>query len=161
MTPEAVAATLRAFVQASGALSASALVEAGTIDVEADGSASLEPPDSPVAEPLDADGAEPLPLGVALTPAPPFDVNAATGEVGAPFGVLEAVARGVRELAAALGGRSVVVVRLPVLDEQTPFAIAAREGDGLVVVIGEEQYAMAEGWPDDGATPPPGPSDGG
>ena len=150
MTAETVAATLHAFVASSGALGASALVDAGTVDVEADGSASLEPPGSPVAEPLDARSAEPLALDVALSPAPPFAVNSATGEVSAPMGVLEAVAEGVRALAASLGDRSVVVVRFGVLDGETPFALAAREGEGMVVVIGDDQYE----WPDGDGAPP-------
>src|SRR4051794_32432967 len=119
--PEGVAATLRAFVTASGALGASALVEAGTVDVEADGSASLEPAASPVAEPLDATAGKPLALGLEVRALPPFAVDAASGEVSAPLGALEHAAEGVRALAGALGGRSVVVVRFPVVDGETPF----------------------------------------
>ena len=147
MTAEAVAATLRAYVSATGALGATALTEAGTVDVEADGSASLEPAGSPVAEPLDALATAPFALEAEVGPLAPFAVDAERGEVSAQFGALEQAADGVRALAAALGGRSVVVVRFPVLDEDTPFALAAREGEGLIVVIGDEQYEMAADWP--------------
>src|SRR5439155_1159017 len=50
-------------------------------------------------------------------------------------------------LAAALGGRSVALVRFPAADGETPFALAARQGEGLVVVIGDEQYEMDPAWP--------------
>ena len=52
-----------------------------------------------------------------------------------------------RALAAALGGRSVALVRFPAADGETPFALAARQGEGLVVVIGDEQYEMDPVWP--------------
>ena len=159
MRPETAAATIRAFVSASGALGASALTDAGTVDVEGDGSASLQPPDSPVAEPLDALAGEPLTLGVEVAPLAPFAVDAERGEVSGALGALERAAEGVRALAAALGGRSVVVVRFPVADDETPFALAAREGEGegMIVVIGDAQYEMAPEWP--GGAPAPGPSD--
>ena len=145
--PQAVAATLLGYVRASGALGASALVDEGTIDVDADGSASVEPPGSPVAEPLDPTAGEPLPLPLTVRELPPFRVDAEAGEVSGPLGALEHLAEGVRALAAALGGRSVALVRFPVADGETPFALAARQGEGLVVVIGDEQYEMDPAWP--------------
>jgi hypothetical protein len=144
---ETVAATLLAYVSASGALGATAVVDAGTVDVEADGSASLEPPESPVAEPLDAQSAPPLDLGVGVRALPPFEVDAEAGEVTGAMGALEHFADGVRALAATLGGRSVALVRFPATDGETPFALAARDGEGLVVVIGDDQYEMDPGWP--------------
>jgi len=148
MNAETVAATLDAYVRASGALGATAVVEAGTVDVEADGSASLEPPESPLAEPLDAQGAEPLGLEMEVRALPPFAVDAERGEVTGAMGALEHFAEGVRALAAALGSGSVVLVRFPATDGETPFALAAREGEGLVVVIGDDQYQMEPQWPD-------------
>ena len=145
--PQTIAATLLRYVRASGALGASALVDAGTVDVEADGSASVEPADSPVAEPLDATAAEPLPLSVAVRELPPLRVDAEAGEVSGPLGALEHLAEGVRALAAALGGRSVALVRFPAADGETPFALAARQGEGIVVVIGDDQYEMDPAWP--------------
>jgi hypothetical protein len=53
----------------------------------------------------------------------------------------------VRALAATLGGHSVALVRFPAADGETPFALAAREGEGLVVVIGDDQYQMDLSWP--------------
>ena len=147
MNAETVAATLYAYVTASGALGATAVVEPGTVDVEADGSASLEPPDSPLAEPLDAQGADALDLGIDVRSLPPFVVDVEAGEVTGAMGALEHFAEGVRALAAALGGGSVVLVRFPAADGETPFALAAREGEGLVVAIGDDQYQMNVEWP--------------
>jgi hypothetical protein len=145
--PQTAAATLLAYVSASGALGATAVIEAGTVDVEADGSASLEPPESPLAEPLDAHASAPLGLGVQVRALPPFAVDAEAGEVTGAMGALEHFAEGVRALAAALGGRSVALVRFPATDGETPFALAARDGEGLVVVIGDDQYEMDPSWP--------------
>jgi hypothetical protein len=145
--PPTVAATLWAYVAASGALGASAVVEAGTVDVEADGSASLEPAGSPIAEPLDPHAAPPLNLGLAVRALQPFHVDPEAGEVSGGLGDLEHLAEGVRAVATALGARSVTLVRFPTADGETPFALAAREGEGLVVVIGDEQYEMSPGWP--------------
>src|SRR4051794_25564024 len=152
--PATVAATLRAFVRASGALGATAVVEAGRIEVEPDGAASFEPAGSPVDEPLDAGDAEALELGVEVEAVPPLAVNEAAGEINAPLGILEQAALGVRALATALGEGSVALVRFPVLDGETPFALSARQGEGMIVVIGEDHYRMAEGWPSDDAPPP-------
>jgi len=139
MTPEAVAALLLAYVRASGALRASALIDAGTVDADADGSVALEPADSPISEPLEP--GPPATLGFEVRSMPPFRVAEATGEVSAPFGALEHVADGVAALARAIGEQSVVLVEYPT-DDETPFAISAREGEGIVVVIGEDSYRL-------------------
>ena len=139
MTAAEVAGTLLAFVRASGALRAAAMVEEGTIDALADGSVALERAGSPIAEPLEP--GEPAELGVEVREQPPFRVAEATGEVSAPFGALEQIADGVEALAHVIGGRSVVLVEFPT-DDETPFAISAREGEGIVVVIGEDSYRL-------------------
>jgi hypothetical protein len=139
VTAEEVAATLLAYVRASGAVRASALVEAGTIDVDGDGSAALERPGSPIAEPLDP--GSPAQLGVEISTLPPFRVDGETGEVAAPFGALEQVAEAVQALARVVGAPAVVLVEYPT-DDETPFALSAREGEGVVVVIGEDSYRL-------------------
>jgi hypothetical protein len=148
VTAEQVAATLLAYVRASGASGASAVVDAGTVDVEEDGSASVERPGSPIAEPLDPGTAPALELGTEIRALPPFEVDQASGEVSAPIGALAHLAEGVRALASTFGAPSVALVRFPTRDGETPFALAAREGEGLVVVIGDDQYEMSAQWPD-------------
>ena len=139
MTPADVAATLLAYVRASGALRAVAMLEEGTVDAYADGSVAFEPAGSPLAEPLEpGDAAD---LGVEVRALPPFRVREATGEVAAPLGALEHVAQAVEAIARLLGGRSVVLVEYET-DDDTPFALSAREGEGLVAVIGEDRYAI-------------------
>src|SRR5438132_332680 len=57
----------------------------------------------------DRAGVAPLPVDLPkAVPATAIDVDPERGEVEAPIGVLEALARGVLELAAHLGGRTVV-----------------------------------------------------
>ena len=148
--PATVAATLDAFVRATGAEGASAMIPTGIVEVDDEGSASFEPADSPMAEPLDPHDGEPLELGLAVRKLPPFGVNAETGEVSAPMGALEHLAEGIRAIAGALGDNSVALVRFPATDGETPFALAARQGEGLVVVIGDEQYEMDPAWPGPG-----------
>lgn len=145
-SPEAVAATLLFYVRASGALEASAVAEDGAlVEVGASGSASVERIGG-VSEPLDPAAALAADLGVRVRALPPVEVDAATGQVGAPLGGLQHMADGVRALARALGPAAVALVRFPTVDGVTDFAISAREGDGLVVVIGDDQYEMDAGW---------------
>lgn len=139
MTPETVAALLLAYVRASGALRASAMTEAGTVDADADGSVALERTGSPIAEPLEP--GPPAQLGFEVRSLPPFRVAEATGEVSAPFGAVEHLADTVAALARTIGADSVVLVEFPT-DDETPFAVSAREGEGIVVVIGEDSYRL-------------------
>ena len=78
--------------------------------------------------------------------AAPFVVTPDTGEVSGPLGALEGVAAAVRDLAAELGAPSVVLAELPTTDDET-LAISARADEGLIVVIGDEQYEMDADWP--------------
>jgi hypothetical protein len=137
MTAETAAATLLAYVRATGAERASAIVEAGIVDVAAPDVAFLQRTEEHEPEALDP--GEALELGVETEPLPPFRVDVERGEVDAPLGALERFADGVRALARALGPGTVALVAAPTSDG-TPFALSAREGEGLVVVIGDDQY---------------------
>lgn len=145
--PDVVAATLLSYLASSGALVATALTEVGTITADVTGSVLLERADAPGPEPLDPGAARPLALEAQVRTLPPFDVDPVAAEVRAPLGALEHVAEGVRALARAFGGRSVALVQFPTADEETPFALSARDGEGIVVVIGDEQFEMAREWP--------------
>lgn len=144
---ETIAATLLAYVRASGALMATAAVEGATVTADVSGDVLVEREEAPGPEPLDAADAPPLDLGLELRALPPFDVDERTGEVRGMIGALEHFAEGVAALARALGGRSVALVQFPTVDEETPFALSAREGEGIVVVVGDEQYEMSPDWP--------------
>ena len=146
-----VAATLRSYVSRSGTLQAVAATPAGLVTCDATGRVTLQEPDSDE-DPVELDWrqAQPLDLGVELRRLPPFDVDAAKGEVTNVLGGLEHVADGVGALAAAFGAPIAVLVWLPTADEETTLVISGREGEGLVVVIDDEQYELGsghEGWP--------------
>lgn len=142
-----VAATLRSYVSKSGMAEAMALVEDDVV-VRCDGRGrvTVERGEEGEPEPVDHRGAEAVPIDLELKRLPPFAVDAATGEVSGPLGGLEHVALGVLRLSRALGGFSVAIAIVPTTDD-TPLAISARDGEGVVVVIGDEQFEMDEGWP--------------
>lgn len=146
-----VAATLRSYVSKSGMLEAMALVEDDVV-VRCDGRGRVvvERGEDGEPEPVDHRAAEPLPIDLELKRLPPFAVDQATGEVSGPLGGLEHVALGVLRLSRALGGFSVAIAIVPTTDD-TMLAISARDGEGVVVVIGDEQFEMDEGWPPDPA----------
>lgn len=143
-----VGATLRSYVRGSGALEATAVVEGAVVTCDDRGHVTVERADAPdVEEPLDVHGVAVAPLGMELKRLPPFDVDPVSGEVTGMIGGLEHVAEGVQALMRAVGGRSVAFARFPAADGETPFALSAREGEGMVVVIGDEHFEMEEGWP--------------
>jgi hypothetical protein len=81
---------------------------------------------------------------------PPFDVDAATGEVSSPLGGLEHYAIAVRELAAILGGDNVALASWETTTPDAPLSITARGSeDALVLAIGEDEFEMEAGWPVD------------
>jgi hypothetical protein len=88
-------------------------------------------------------GAAPHPLPE-LRPAPPTAIamDPETGELEAPLGTMQNLARGVLALATAFGGRSVASVDFPTRDPSLPMTIAAREGEPLVVAAGENRFEL-------------------
>src|SRR3954454_4421010 len=77
-----------------------------------------------------------------------------TGELEAPLGTVQNLARGVLALATAFGGRSVASVDFPTRDPALPMTIAAREGEPLVVAAGDSRCELppeAVGWAPPGA----------
>jgi hypothetical protein len=73
---------------------------------------------------------------------PPFEVNRQDGSVAGALGGLELLGRAVRDLAGLLPGRSVVAVDYETTDPETPLGIAGRAGEALVVLIGDEEFAL-------------------
>jgi len=149
---DVVVATLRAYLERSKAIRAIVLLDRG------DDRAPLML-DCPAGEPVEvaegerttvlagaAAAAEPLPLGD-VRAMPAVEVDAGSASIAALPGVMEHAARGVRDLAAALGGRTVVTVQLATTDAETPLAVAARTGEPVVLVLGDEQFPMPEDWP--------------
>jgi hypothetical protein len=152
---DVVVVTLREFLHRSGAVRAVAVVDrepgegAAVVDcgrlqpIEVDyGDHVVHLPHS-----IELD-VEPAPLPD-MRLLPPFEVDAAQAEIAAPIGGVAHLAAGVRDLAAALGGRNVAMAQFATNDPQAPLAITAR-ADGsepIVLALGEEEYPMEPGWP--------------
>jgi hypothetical protein len=145
--PDSVAATLAAFLAASGARAATAVLDAdgGPVLVECDatdGASVTEGEDARPAAP-----AAPLPLPH-LHRFELIEVDAQAAEITAPMGAVAHLAGATAELAASLGGRSVLTAEFATTDPLAPLTIAARPGEPIVLAIGEEQFAMPDGWPE-------------
>jgi hypothetical protein len=144
--PDSVAATLAAFLAGSGARAATAVLdtEGGPVLVECDtteGAFVTEDEDPRPAMP-----ALPLPLPH-LHSFPLLEVDAARAQITAPMGAIAHLAGATAELAATLGGRSVLTAEFATTDPVAPLTIAARAGEPIVLALGEEQFEMPEGWP--------------
>ena len=145
---EAVAATLRDFVDRAGALRAVALLDRGPdaapvlVDCAADGAVEVEAAGEVRAVSPAADVA-PL-VAPHVRPLPPMDVDAGSGEVTGTIGGLQHLATAVGELAAALGGRSVATVQFATTDPDTPLAVSARAGEAPVVALGDRTFTLPD-----------------
>jgi xanthine/CO dehydrogenase XdhC/CoxF family maturation factor len=73
---------------------------------------------------------------------PPFDVDPQDGRIAGALGGLELLGRAIRDLAALLPGRSVVAADYETTDPETPLGIAGRAGETLVVLLGDEEFAL-------------------
>lgn len=87
----------------------------------------------------------PLPLPE-LRPAPAtaLQVDPVTGELAAPLGVVANLGEALLGLAAAFGGRSVATADFPTRDGDRPLTIAARQGEPIVLAVGEEQFVLSQ-----------------
>ncbi len=73
---------------------------------------------------------------------PPFEVDGTVGQVTGPLGGVEALARGLAAIAAALGGRSVALALFATTDADTPLGIAARVDEPPLLTIGDQQFHL-------------------
>ena len=64
------------------------------------------------------------------------------GVVACMIGGLELLGCAIRDLAALLPGRSVVAADYETTDPQTALGIAGRAGEPLVVLVGDEEFAL-------------------
>lgn len=145
---------LREFLHRSGALRAVAVValedDTAVVDV-----ARLQPVEVTIGErvvqlphALELDAAALLVPEVKQLPA--FEVDQATGEVRSPLGGLEHYAIAVRDLAGILGEENVALASWETTDPEIPLSITARASeDALVLALGEEEFEMEPGWPQD------------
>ena len=147
MELEEVGATLRSFVSKSGALQAVAATPIGIVTCDGTGAVSFQESDEAEPVAVDVAGVAPATLDMELKRLPPFVVDELRGEVHGPLGGLEHVAEGVLSLTRALGAPSAAMTWPPATDEETQFVVSGRDGEGVVVVIGDESFTMDEGWP--------------
>lgn len=148
--PEVVAATLQAFLSACGGERACAILDRGdapALLVETGAAGAAEVTEGEDVRPLLA-APEPLPLPH-VHAFGPLEVDATRAEVTAPMGAVAHLAGAVRELARRLGGRSVLTVEWPTTDPDTPFAVAARGEEPVVLALGDEPFEMPGDWPGD------------
>lgn len=150
--PGAVEAAVREFLHRAGALRVTVLVDRGparspmVVDALDDGTLEVEL--GPGEEGPGQDGAPaavPVPDVRAM---PPLHVTRTAEGVDLPLVQLAYLAGHVRAFAQALGGRSVATVHLATSDPALPLVIGAREGEPLVVVLGEEAFPLPDGWPE-------------
>ena len=73
---------------------------------------------------------------------PRFEVDPRDGSVAGALGGLELLGRAIRDLAGLLPGRSVIAADYETTDPQTPLGLAGRAGEALVVLIGDEEFAL-------------------
>lgn len=143
---------LRDFLHRSGALRAVAVVERTGEGPAVVDCARLAPIEVdlggrvvhlPHAIELDADAP---PLHGDFRQLPPFEVDAATGEVRSMIGGLHHAIEQVTALAAALGGRNVALAQYPTLPPDVPLSVTARAGSGEapVIALGDEAFELPE-----------------
>lgn len=146
---EAVA-TIRAYAERANAERVVLLLDRGDddppamVDRSLDGTIELTDADATVTIPASAIApAEPRPLPE-LRPAPSSSLRAdpATGELAAPIGAIANMAQGVLGLARAFGGRSVASADFATEDPDLPMTIVAREGEPLLLAVGDGRFQL-------------------
>ena len=143
---ERVVATLRVFAEQGGAVRVTALLDTGVL-VECEphrpvvitrGDEAYEVADDALREVAPLTVTPPRPV-----PATAITVDAAQGEVAAPLGAVDSLATAVRDLARALGGRSVAMAEFATATGEA-LSITAREGESSILAIGEHQFTLGD-----------------
>lgn len=148
----AAVATVRTFGRASGAarvvlvldLEPPVLLElaAGEPLTLTEGEVTHEIPAAlPAGRPLELADVRPPPASAVF-------LDPLLGELAAPIGAIANLAEAVLSLAGAFGGRSVATADFPTRDPEQLLTIAARPGEPIVLAVGDQQFAMPDGWPE-------------
>lgn len=144
------AATIRAFAEGCGAARVVLLLDEGErpatlVEWAPGGPVAVTAEEEAYAVAADADA---LPLQPPRpVPASAIQLDPEGGEVAAPLGAVAGLAAGVLELAQAFGGLTVATADFPTAHDDLPLTIAAREGEPVVLAMGDRQFALPEGWP--------------
>ena len=87
--------------------------------------------------------AQPRPLPeIRPTPASAIHLDPNTGELAAPLGTIDHLARATLDLAKAFGGLTVATAEFATNDPELPITFAAREGEPVVLGAGDAQYEL-------------------
>jgi len=148
-----VAATLRELVERAQAARAILLLDRGgdaaplLVEVRPGGVAEVtEGESSRVLDASVIDEAPPLPLPE-LRGFAPMELDVSAGSLTGPLGALDHLGRAVRDTATLFPGRSVLTVGFATTDAELPLFLAAREGEPMVMALGDAQYELPEGFP--------------
>ena len=87
--------------------------------------------------------ATPVPPLPEVRQIPGIQADAIAGTVAAPPGGIEMLGRALRDIAALLGGRSIAAADFETIDPETPLGLAARGGEPLVALVGDEQFELS------------------
>lgn len=142
-------ATVRDFADRSGAARVVVVLDRGldrlapTIAAERDGDLTIVQGDeSFLVPPSDLLGVEPLHVHmVQAVPPSALEIDTVTDQIEAPIGVMDALAQAVRDLAAAMGGRSVAQAEFATRSGRE-IALTARAGESVIVTAGDAQFEI-------------------
>lgn len=81
-----------------------------------------------------------LPMLPEMKQLPAMDIDAAEGKVIGAIGGLDMLADAVTQIASLVGGRSVVAADYETTDPARPLGIAARIGEPVVVLLGDDEF---------------------
>jgi len=144
MNLEEAVATARAFQERSGAIRVVLLLEheGEPVLVDCDGPTITVTQDDQTTPAARTD-TPPKPLH-RLTPVPAsaISIDTETGQLSAPLGTIEHLARATLDLATAFGARTVATAEFATRDPQTPITFAAREGEPVLLGAGDEQFEL-------------------
>ena len=141
---------MRTFAERSGALRVIALADRG----DAEAALMLESGPDGAIEVTDGDVQAEIPSGslvpgaprplpeIVPVPATALQADPVAGELAAPIGAVAALADAVLGLARAFGGRSVASVEFPTRDPELPITIVAREGEPLLLAVGNARFEL-------------------
>jgi hypothetical protein len=147
---DAVVETLRDVLHRSGALRVAVLVDLPSGDPALVDVGRLAPVEVqmggrilhlPHAIELDA---ESMGDAIELRQLPPFEVDAASGQVVGTIGGLDMLADAMRALAELLGGRSVAMAQYPTVTPEVPLTVTARFGEPVLVTLGEAEWELPD-----------------
>jgi hypothetical protein len=139
---EEAAATAQAFQRSSGAIRVVLLLDRGHSPVMIECEAEVTVTEADVTTIVEPQAA-PKPLH-RLTPVPAsaISLDPETGELHAPLGTIDHLARATLDLAKAFGGLTVATAEFATNDPELPITFAAREGEPVLLGAGGAQYEL-------------------